>query len=108
MFPCAFFKLSDGSLENNTLLVASLDLALQGSLVLCLEIFPQRLRPGPPFGPALLPGIPDPWGPAHATVGTWRIPSWGRVSASAFHSDSPPLPPPFRVACSPSGQLFKL
>lgn len=38
MFPCVFSKLSDGSLENNTLLVASLDLALQGSLVLCLEV----------------------------------------------------------------------
>lgn len=36
MFPCVFFKLSDGSLGNNGLLVANLDLALQGFLVLCL------------------------------------------------------------------------
>ena len=40
MFPCLFFKLSDGTLENNTLLVASLGLALPGSLVLFLEVLP--------------------------------------------------------------------
>lgn len=32
MFPCVFFKLSDGSLESNPLSIASLDLASQGSL----------------------------------------------------------------------------
>ena len=36
MFPCVFFKLSNGSLESNTLSVAGLDLALQGSLGLFL------------------------------------------------------------------------
>lgn len=40
MFPCVFFKLSNGTLENNTPWVASLDLALQGSLVLFLEALP--------------------------------------------------------------------
>lgn len=37
MFPCVFFKLSDGNLESNTLSIASLDLALQGSLCLFLQ-----------------------------------------------------------------------
>lgn len=37
MLPCVFFKLSDGSLESNTLSIASLDLALQGSLCLFLQ-----------------------------------------------------------------------
>ena len=37
MFPCVFFKHSDGSLESNTLSIASLDLASQGSLCLFLQ-----------------------------------------------------------------------
>lgn len=37
MFPCVFFRLSDGNLESNTLSIASLDLALQGSLCLFLQ-----------------------------------------------------------------------
>ena len=37
MFPCVFLKLSDGSLESNTLSIASLDLASQGSLCLFLQ-----------------------------------------------------------------------
>lgn len=32
MFPCVLFKLSNGSLESNTLSIASLDLVSQGSL----------------------------------------------------------------------------
>lgn len=37
---------------------------------------------------------PRPLGaPAHAPVGAWRIPSWGRVSVSAFRSDRPPSAP---------------
>ena len=91
MFPCVFFKLSDGNLESNTLSIASLDLALQGSLCLFLQgcalahpsSLPCFLGSQPlPLGRLMLCEL---WAPGSTP--------WGGASVSSlvsFHSEGPP------------------
>lgn len=92
MFPCIFFKLSDGSLENNTLLVASLDLALQGSLILLLEVFLTCCALAHPSG--LLWGALPLW-PSSCCYGVLeKSLLWCRFTVTAL------CLPPFRVAAT--------
>lgn len=96
MFPCVFFKLSNGTLGNNTLLVASLDLAIQGFLVLCRRsplsgCCTQASPPGLLHFLGPLPPLPL----AHAVTvgGAQRSPFWGGTSVCpllSLHGESPP------------------
>lgn len=111
MFPCVFFKLSDGSLESNTLSIASLDLALQGSLCLflqgCALAHPASLpcflgsQPLLPLGRLMLREL---WAPGSTP--------WGGASVSSlvsFHSEGPPstsISGWTHGACSHSGRPF--
>lgn len=79
MFPCVFFKLSNGTLGNNTLLVASLGLAIQGFPALCWRVSPPRpLHPAQPFSSASFPGTLPPHPLAHAaSEGLREVPRAG-------------------------------